>query len=52
MRAMVLEGWEWGIILTGVWVAGVMLAVLLVAFQVQLVGITQQSKNRSGIQPD
>ena len=31
MRAIVLEGWEWGTILTGVWVAGVMLAVLLTA---------------------
>jgi ABC-2 type transport system permease protein len=31
MRAMVLEGWEWETILTGVWVAGVMLAVLLTA---------------------
>ena len=26
MRAIVLEGWEWETILTGVWVAGVMLA--------------------------
>ena len=31
MRAIVLEGWEWGTILTRVWVAGVMLAVLAVA---------------------
>ena len=31
MRAIVLEGWEWGIILTGVWVAEVVLAALLVA---------------------
>ena len=31
MRAIVLEGWEWETILTGVWVAGVMLAVLLAA---------------------
>ena len=30
MRAMTLEGWEWETIFTGVWVAGVMLAVLLV----------------------
>ena len=29
MRAIVLEGWEWGTILTGVWVATAMLAVLL-----------------------
>ena len=31
MRAIVLEGWEWGTILTGVWVAAGMLAVLLAA---------------------
>ena len=31
MRAIVLEGWEWETFFTGVWVAGVMLAVLLVA---------------------
>ena len=31
MRNIVPEGWERGTILTGVWVAGVMLAVLLVA---------------------
>ncbi len=31
MRAIVLEGWDWPTILTGVWVAGAMLAVLLVA---------------------
>ncbi len=31
MRAIVLEGWEWGTIFTGVWIAGVMLAVLLAA---------------------
>ena len=31
MRAMVLESWDWETILTGVWVAGLMLAVLLVA---------------------
>ena len=31
MRAIVLEGWEWETIFTGVWVAGVMLAVLLAA---------------------
>lgn len=31
MRAMTLEGWEWETIFTGVWVAGVLLAVLLVA---------------------
>ena len=31
MRAMTLEGWDWPTILTGVWVAGTMLAVLLAA---------------------
>jgi ABC-2 type transport system permease protein len=31
MRAMTLDGWEWGTILTGVWVAGAMLGVLLAA---------------------
>ncbi len=31
MRAIVLEGWDWATILTGVWVAGAMLAVLLTA---------------------
>ena len=31
MRAMTLGGWEWGTILTGVWVAGVMMGVLLAA---------------------
>lgn len=31
MRAIVPDGWEWGTVLTGVWVAGVMLGVLLVA---------------------
>ena len=31
MRAMVLEGWEWETIFTGVWVAGLMMGVLLVA---------------------
>ncbi|MDA1128965.1 MAG: ABC transporter permease [Chloroflexi bacterium] len=31
MRAMVLDGWDWPIILTGAWVAGLMLAVLLTA---------------------
>ena len=31
MRAMVLDGWDWGTIFTGAWVAGVILAVLLVA---------------------
>ena len=31
MRAMVIGGWEWETILTGVWVAGAMLAVLLTA---------------------
>ena len=31
MRAIVLEGWDWPTILTGVWVAGAMLAVLLIA---------------------
>ena len=31
MRAMVLDGWDWGTIFTGVWVAGVILAVLPVA---------------------
>ncbi|MCH7737150.1 MAG: ABC transporter permease [Chloroflexi bacterium] len=25
MRAMALDGWEWGTIVTGVWVAGVMM---------------------------
>ncbi len=29
MRAIVLEGWDWATILTRVWVAGAMLAVLL-----------------------
>ena len=31
MRAMTLDGWEWGTLLAGVWVAGVMLGVLLAA---------------------
>ena len=31
MRAMALEGWEWWTILTGVWVAVGMMAVLLEA---------------------
>jgi len=30
LRAMVLDGWEWGTILTGVWVAGVEMGVLVV----------------------
>jgi len=31
LRTIVIEGWEWGTILTGVWVLGVMLGVLMVA---------------------
>ena len=31
MRAIVLVSWDWATILTGVWVAGAMLGVLLVA---------------------
>ena len=31
MRAMTLEGWDWPTILTGVWVAGLMMTVLLAA---------------------
>ena len=31
MRAIVLEGWVWETIFTGVWVAALMLAVLLAA---------------------
>lgn len=31
MRAIAVEGWDWGVILTGVWVAAVMITVLLTA---------------------
>ncbi len=31
MRAMTLEGWDWPVILTGVWVAVLMMTVLLAA---------------------
>ncbi|MCH8802179.1 MAG: ABC transporter permease [Chloroflexi bacterium] len=31
MRAMVLEGWEWDTILTGAWVAVLIMTVLLAA---------------------
>ena len=31
MRAMTLEGWDWPTILTGVWVAALMMTVLLAA---------------------
>lgn len=31
MRAIEVEGWEWGTIIIGVWVAGLMIGVLLVA---------------------
>ena len=31
MRAMTLEGWDWPTILTGVWVAVLMMTVLLAA---------------------
>ena len=31
MRAMTIDGWDWPTILTGVWVAGAMLVLLLAA---------------------
>ena len=31
MHAIVVEGWDWSTILTGVWVAVLMMGVLLVA---------------------
>ncbi|HCL25254.1 MAG: ABC transporter permease [SAR202 cluster bacterium] len=31
MRAIVVEGWDWDTILTGVWVAGLMMSLLLIA---------------------